>query len=98
MQRGEIKRIGRTRTPASYFLFEGEKGRPLNLNNLSRRVIHPAVGSLWRGWHGFRRALATNLARLGVRDKVIQEILRHANVATTQASYIIVDRAEQLGP
>jgi integrase len=42
----------------------------------------------------FRRGLATNLARLGVHDKVIQEILRHANVATTQASYIIVDRAE----
>lgn len=84
----------RKRMPTAQFVFEGEKGRPLNLDNLSRRVIHPAVGSLWRGWHGFRRGLATNLARLGVRDKVIQGILRHANVATTQASYIIVDRAD----
>src|SRR5262249_35418938 len=84
----------RKRMPTGQFVFEGEKGRPLNLDNLSRRVIHPAVGSLWRGWHGFRRGLATNLARLGVHDKVIQEILRHANVATTQASYIIVDRVE----
>jgi integrase len=65
----------RKRTPDSQFVFEGDKGRPLNLDNLSRRVIHPAVGRLWRGWHGFRRGLATNLARLGVRDKVIQEIL-----------------------
>ena len=29
-----------------------------------------------------------------MRDKVIQGILRHANVATTKASYILVDRAE----
>jgi hypothetical protein len=34
------------------------------------------------------RGLATNLHRLGVSNKVIQLILRHANVAVTQASYI----------
>jgi integrase len=42
----------------------------------------------WRGWHGFRRGLATNLHRIGVPDKIIQRILRHANVAITQAAYI----------
>jgi site-specific recombinase XerD len=41
-----------------------------------------------RGWHSFRRGLATNLNRLGVNDKVIQLILRHANVSTTQMCYI----------
>lgn len=42
----------------------------------------------WRGWHAFRRGLATNLNRLGVDDLVIQRILRHSNVAITQACYI----------
>jgi integrase len=42
----------------------------------------------WHGWHAFRRGLATNLHRLGVPDKVIQQILRHSNVAVTQECYI----------
>lgn len=42
----------------------------------------------WHGWHAFRRGLATNLHDLGVPDKTIQAILRHANVAVTQNSYI----------
>jgi integrase len=42
----------------------------------------------WHGWHAFRRGLATNLRDLGVPDKTIQAILRHANVAVTQNSYI----------
>ena len=42
----------------------------------------------WQGWHSFRRGLGTNLHRLGVSDKTVQAILRHANVATTQTYYI----------
>jgi integrase len=42
----------------------------------------------WHGWHAFRRGLATNLYDLGVDDKTIQAILRHANVAVTQGCYI----------
>jgi integrase len=42
----------------------------------------------WHGWHAFRRGLATNLHDLGVADKTIQAILRHANVQVTQNSYI----------
>ena len=40
--------------------------------------------------HGARRTQANtkNLHRLGVADKVIQAILRHSNVAVTQAFYI----------
>lgn len=43
---------------------------------------------VWRGWHSFRRGLATNLHDLGVDDKTIQAILRHSNVAVTQQAYI----------
>jgi integrase len=42
----------------------------------------------WHGWHAFRRGLATNLHRLGVNDKTIQAILRHANVMTTMDIYV----------
>jgi integrase len=42
----------------------------------------------WHGWHAFRRGLATNLYRLGVSDKTIQAILRHANVSTTMNIYV----------
>jgi integrase len=42
----------------------------------------------WHGWHAFRRGLATNLHDLGIADKTIQAIMRHANVAVTQNSYI----------
>ena len=42
----------------------------------------------WRGWHAFRRGLASNLYCLGVNDKTIQAILRHSNVATTMDIYV----------
>jgi integrase len=42
----------------------------------------------WHGWHAARRGLASNLHRLGISDKVIQAILRHANVTTTITYYI----------
>jgi integrase len=42
----------------------------------------------WHGWHAARRGLGSNLYRLGVQAKVIQAILRHANVSTTATYYI----------
>ena len=40
------------------------------------------------GWHAFRRGLATNLHGLGVPAKVIQQILRHADITTTMNIYV----------
>jgi len=54
-------------------------------------VIRPILQNAklpWYGWHAFRRGLATNLHRLGVSDRVIQEVLRHANVTTTMNIYV----------
>ena len=42
----------------------------------------------WRGWHAARGGLGSNLYALGVPEKVIQQILRHANVSTTATYYI----------
>ena len=85
----------RKSNPGDGYIFAGErKGDPLNLDNLSRRVLSLKLKAAWKGWHGFRRGLGTNLYRLGVPPKVIQEILRHANVSTTETHYIVVDRSE----
>jgi integrase len=50
----------------------------------------------WCGWHGFRRGLATNLNRLGVQDKTIQAILRHATLSVTQNLYIKTVNADSV--
>lgn len=42
----------------------------------------------WHGWHAARRGLGSNLYALGVPEKVIQTILRHANVSTTVTYYV----------
>lgn len=72
------------------WIFRGEKFmRPLDLDNLSRRDIPQHINGAWFGWHAFRRGLGTRLNEAGVNDKDIQSILRHADVSTTQAYYIL---------
>jgi integrase len=77
--------------PTRGFVFANASGNAMNLEALARDVIRPAIkesGLEWHGWHAFRRGLATNLHRLGISDKVIQQILRHANVTTTMNIYV----------
>ena len=72
------------------WIFRGEKMlRPLDLDNLSRRDIPQFINGAWFGWHAFRRGLGTRLNEAGVDDTDIQSILRHADVSTTQAYYIL---------
>jgi integrase len=72
------------------WIFRGEKlQRPLSLDNLSRRDIPQYIDGAWFGWHAFRRGLGTRLNEAGVDDKDIQSILRHADISTTQAFYIL---------
>jgi integrase len=74
-------------------VFAARNGKPVSLNNVLNRSIKPALkkaglSSLWHGWHAARRGLGSNLYALGVPDKTIQMILRHANVSTTMGYYI----------
>jgi integrase len=48
----------------------------------------------WKGWHCFRRSLASNLYALGVKPKVIQAVLRHSDIATTLDFYVETPEAE----
>jgi integrase len=43
---------------------------------------------VWKGWHSFRRGLASNLYSLGVAPKVIAAILRHSDIGTTLQFYV----------
>lgn len=74
------------------YIFAGpRRGAPLNLANLVRRVIKPALKESkipWRGWHAFRRGLATLLYSAGVSPKVIAAVLRHADIGTTLSYYV----------
>jgi len=89
--RKALERHRKTQHNKSGFIFEGRTGRPLVLANLLRRDIRPALDKAkvqWHGWHAFRRGVGSILYALGTPDKVIQNVLRHANVATTQTYYI----------
>jgi integrase len=72
-------------------MFANSVGNRMDLNSLYYRQMRQqlkTIGIRWRGWHGFRRGLASNLNRLGVDDSVIQAILRHSDVSLTQRCYI----------
>jgi integrase len=66
--------------------------RPLDLDSLSRRDIPQYINGAWFGWRTFRRGLGTRLNEAGVDDTEIQSILRHEDVSTTQAFYILPNR------
>jgi len=78
--------------PTAGPMFVGvKKGKALHIDNIGNLEIAPKLKKLgieWHGWHALRRGLSSNLYRLGVPDKVIQAILRHANVATTLKHYV----------
>ena len=58
------------------------------------KFVRDASLPMWHGWHAARRGLGSNLYRMGVPDMVIQRILRHSNVATTQSFYIKTDDSD----
>jgi integrase len=71
-------------------LLDAGKMPPMQPSNILR-VVQPTLKKeklVWKGWHAFRRGVATELHRNGVSDLVIQKALRHANIVVTQESYI----------
>jgi integrase len=88
-------------SPSEGWMFPNSVGNPRCLDELAHNIIRPVLkkaGIEWHGWHAFRRGLATNLHRLGVPDKEIQRILRHARISVTQESYIKPLILKQLTP
>lgn len=71
-------------------LLDAAKMPPMQPSSILRVVLPKLAAKklVWKGWHAFRRGVATELHRNGVSDIVIQKALRHANVVVTQESYI----------
>jgi integrase len=77
--------------PASGPIFANGAGKAMDLDSLYQRQMKSPLeraGIEWEGWHGFRRGLATNLERIGVRDSIGAMILRHTNDRVTRKHYI----------
>lgn len=77
--------------PASGPIFANGVGKPLDLDCLYRRQMKESLKRArieWEGWHGFRRGLATNLERIGIRETIAAMILRHTNDRVTRKHYI----------
>jgi integrase len=63
------------------YIFHGDTGEPIRMENLARRDIIPKLekaGIEWHGFHAFRRGLATVLHDMGVAELTIKHILRHS--------------------
>jgi site-specific recombinase XerC len=86
----------------------GPSGKPLNLDNLSRRVLSPILRAAkieWHGWYSLRRGIATTLTSTSRDPLASKGLLRHSSLATTQRHYIkdvpentlsAMDRLEQM--
>ena len=77
--------------PASGPIFANGAGKAFDLDSLYRRQMKERLKAArieWEGWHGFRRGLATNLERIGVRESIAAMVLRHSNDRVTRKHYI----------
>jgi len=82
-------------------ILRGNKGKPLNLDNLSRRVIKPALeaaGIPWKdAYRANRRSVSTTATALAKDNGLAAKgLLRHATLATTDRNYIQTVPAETL--
>lgn len=63
------------------------------MDKLALNVVRPAIGQIklpWYGWHGFGRAISSNLYALGADDKVVQRVLCDGKPHVTRERYIRV--------
>ncbi len=64
---------------------------PESLDHVGRRTVRSAMkraGLEWKGWHAFRRGVASTLFRLGASDMIVMKILRHSRVSITRDRYV----------
>jgi len=81
----------RKSNPTTTWVFEGPYVRPLDLATLGSKGIKSALqgsGVEWHGWHALRRGFATRLHEAGVRDKIIQALMRHSSLSVTMKHYV----------
>ena len=94
---GTLKKVlkaHRAANPGDGYVFAGDTGEPIILENVARRYIVPTLkkaGVKWHGFHAFRRGLASTLNALGTPELTIKHILRHSTKDVTTKHYIKAD-------
>ncbi len=77
--------------PANGPILRGPSGKPLNLDNLRKRLLGPILEAAklqWHGWYSLRRGVATALASVSRDPQASKGLLRHSSLATTMQHYI----------
>jgi len=80
-----------TGSPEEGYIFRSAAGTPISIDRLTISVVRPTLKAAnipWYGWHAFRRGFATSLFHLHVADRIIQQLLRHSDIATTMNVYV----------
>ena len=75
---------------ASGYILAGPRGKALNLNNLVRRVLVPALAQAemkWQTWYALRRGVATLAASLERDLSGAQQLLGHSDQTVTARHY-----------
>jgi integrase len=78
-------------SPEDGYVFRSATGTPISIDRLTISVVRPTLKAAnipWYGWHAFRRGFATSLFHLHVADRIIQQLLRHSDIATTMNVYV----------
>lgn len=81
----------RLQSKSKWVFSSNRGGRPLNISQFAQRVIARVLKSKNIQWHGLyagRRCAATLLVQLTGNAVASQYVLRHKNIATTQAFYV----------
>jgi integrase len=87
--------------PARGPILRGPSGKPLNLDNVAKRRLMPALRNpenypqpykaellAWHGWYSLRRGIATLTSSISRDPMAAKGLLRHSSVNTTLAHYI----------
>jgi integrase len=80
------------------YIFHGDTGNPLVIENLVRRSVRPTLAAAnveWHGFHAFRRGIGSILEiDLGYTREAVKRILRHSVEDVTGKHYIKSDVKE----
>ena len=73
------------------YIFAARNGKPKRFENTAVRELRPAFkkeGIAWKGFHAFRRGVATRMFDAGEDQKTLQAALRHSDSKTTMEWYV----------
>ena len=78
--------------PHSTWVFENSVHcKPYDMATMGSKAVKDALkasGVEWLGWHPCRRGFATRLHEHGVRDKIIQSLMRNSSLSVTMKHYV----------